>query len=64
MWIAYLHTNEGPVIVAAAGSLSDPTFDQQLSLLASQERGTTVIDSPSRLFDDQSEVLTPFSDEG
>lgn len=64
MWIAYLHADEGPVVVACAGSLSDPIFDQQLSFLTTQERRSAVIDSPPRLFSEQSEILTPFSDEG
>jgi hypothetical protein len=62
-WIAYLRTEEGPVVVAAADSLREPSFDQQLSFLTADERRSALIDSPSRLFDDQSEILTPFSDE-
>jgi hypothetical protein len=62
-WIAYLRTDEGPVIVAAADSLNDPSFDRQLSFLTADERRSAIIDSPTRLFDEQSDVLTPFSDE-
>jgi len=53
-WIAYLQTDEGPVVVAAADSLDDPSFDQQLSFLTAEERRSVLIDSPSRLFDEES----------
>jgi hypothetical protein len=62
-WIAYLRTDEGPVIVAAAASLGDPVFDQQLSFLTAEERRRIIIDLPVRLFDAESELLTPFPDE-
>lgn len=63
-WIAYLRTAEGPVVIAAADSLDDPSFDQQLAFLTAEERRRAVIDSPTPLFDEESEILTPFPDEG
>ena len=62
-WIAYLRTNEGPVVVAAAESLNDPVFDLQLGFLTPEERRGAHITSPVRLLDDESELLTPFPDE-
>jgi hypothetical protein len=62
-WIAYLRTDGGPIVVAAAESLNDPAFEQQMSFLTSKERRTVIIDSPTPLFDEQSEILTAFSDE-
>ncbi len=62
-WIAYLRSDEGPVVVAAAEDLSDPLFDQQLAALTAEERRGAIITSPVRLFDDESEILTPFPDE-
>jgi hypothetical protein len=62
-WIAFLRTAEGPVVVAVADSLNDPAFDRQLAALTADERRRAIIDSPPRLFDEQSEVLTPFSHE-
>jgi hypothetical protein len=62
-WIAFLRTEEGPVVVAAADDLNDPAFDQQLSFLTAEERRSVVIDSPTRLSDEESEILTPFHDE-
>jgi hypothetical protein len=62
-WIAYLRTDEGPVIVAAAASLGDPVFDQQLSFLTADERRRIILDLPVRLFDAESELVTPFPDE-
>ena len=61
---AYLATDEGPVVVAAVDSLSDPAFDRQLSFLTPDERRRRIITSPVRLFDTESELLTPFPDEG
>jgi hypothetical protein len=61
-WIAYLRTDEGPVVVAAAKSLSDPVFDQQLSFLTPEERRRRIIDSPIKLFDEES-ILDALSDE-
>jgi hypothetical protein len=61
-WIAYLRTDEGPVVVAAADSLNDPGFEQQLSVLAPEERRRAILTSLPRLFDEQSEILTPFAD--
>jgi hypothetical protein len=63
MWIAYLRTKEGPVVVAAADSLNNPSFDRQLSFLTADERRRKILSSPPVLFDEQSEILTPFSDE-
>jgi hypothetical protein len=62
-WIAFLETDEGPVVVAVADDLNDPSFDQQLSFLTAEERRSAILDSPSRLFDTESEILTPFPDE-
>jgi len=62
-WIAYLRSDEGPVVVAAAEDLNDSLFDQQLSFLTAEERRSALIDRPSRLFDNESEIGTPFSDE-
>lgn len=62
-WIAYLRTNEGPVVVAAADSLADPAFDQQLSFLTPEERRSVLVDSPIRLFDDESQILSATSHE-
>jgi hypothetical protein len=62
-WIAYLRTDEGPIVVAAADSLDDPQFDQQLAVLTPDERRGAILTSLPRLFDDQSEILTPFADE-
>lgn len=62
-WVAYLRSDAGRVIVAVAESLRDPLFDHQLSLLSAEERRSVLIDSPPRLFDEESEILTPFSDE-
>ncbi|HYV39616.1 MAG TPA: hypothetical protein VE988_28265 [Gemmataceae bacterium] len=62
-WIAYLRTGEGLVVVAVADDLKDPAFDQQLSGLTGEERRRAIIDSPTRLFDQQSEILTPFPHE-
>jgi hypothetical protein len=62
-WIASLETSEGLIVVAAAASLSDPLFDRQLSFLTAEERQRVLIESPTRLFDQESELLTPFSDE-
>ncbi len=62
-WIAYLRTDEGPVVVAAADSLDAPVFDQLQSSLSPDERRRRVLESPARLFDQESEILTPFSDE-
>lgn len=62
-WIAYLRTGEGPVVVAAAESLGDPLFDRQLSFLSPEERRAVIIDTPTRLFDNESQILTPFPDE-
>ena len=63
-WIAFLDTNEGVVVVAAAHSLSDPLFDRQLAFLTHEERRRCRFDCPSRLFDEESQILTPFTDEG
>jgi hypothetical protein len=63
-WIAILQTVEGPVVVAAADSLGNPAFDRQLAFLSPEERRQRVIECPVRLFDTESELLTPFSDEG
>jgi hypothetical protein len=63
-WIAYLRTDEGPVVVGSAASLSDPAFDQQLSFLTADERRGLILESPVRLFDQESELLTPFLHEG
>jgi hypothetical protein len=62
-WVAYLRTKEGPVIVATADRVGDPAFEQQLSSLTTQERQEAIIDCPTRLFDNQSDILTPFTDE-
>ena len=62
-WIAYLRSDEGPVVVAAAEDLNDPLFDQQLAFLTADERRSVLIDRPSRLFDNESEIGTQFSDE-
>jgi hypothetical protein len=63
LWIAYLRTDVGSVVVAAAESLNDPLFDEQLSFLTPEERRAAVIDSPPQLFDEQSAILTPYSHE-
>jgi hypothetical protein len=62
-WVAYLRTDRGPVVVAVADSLDDPEFDRQLARLTSDERRAAVLESPPRLFDERSEVLTPFAHE-
>lgn len=62
-WIAYLRTKDGIVVVAAADTIGDPSFERQLSFLTAEERRTAIIDSPTRLFDKESEILTPFPDE-
>jgi hypothetical protein len=62
-WIAYLRTNDGPVVVAAADSLSDPVFDQQLCFLTEQEQRHRIIECPVRLFDDESQILNISSHE-
>jgi len=62
-WVATLRTDEGPVVVAAADSLNNPLFDQQLSFLTTEERRRALIDSPTRLFDEESAILTPFPNE-
>ncbi len=51
-WIAYLRSEEGPVVVAVADSLHDPSFDQQLSYLTEEERRGAIISSPPVLFDE------------
>jgi hypothetical protein len=58
MWIAELRTDEGPVVVAAGQDLGDPLFHQPLSVLTPEERRRVVIDSPIRLFDDESQILS------
>jgi hypothetical protein len=63
LWVACLRTREGPVVVAATEILSDPRFDQQLSYLAPDERRSARLELISRLFDEGSEILTPFPDE-
>src|SRR6266536_1790813 len=63
LWIAFLRTGKGPLVVAAAESLDTPSFDQQLSFLTAEERRGVLFDSPGKLFDEDSEILTPFSDE-
>jgi hypothetical protein len=62
-WIAELLTDQGIVVVAAAESLNDPVLDQQLSFLTAEERRSVRFESPTQLFDQESEVLTPFADE-
>jgi hypothetical protein len=62
-WIALRQTDEGPLVVAVAESLRDPSFDRQLSSLTPDERRHLRYSSPPRLFDTESEILTPFADE-
>jgi hypothetical protein len=62
-WIACLETDDGLVVVAAAESLGATCFDQQLAAVTAEERRHLLINSPTRLFDSESEILTLFPDE-
>jgi hypothetical protein len=46
MLIAYLRTDRGPVVVAAANNLTDPEFDRQLACLTADERRQRLLDCP------------------
>jgi hypothetical protein len=60
--VSYLHTNEGPVVVAAGDRASD-AYDRLLAFLPPQERRQAILDLPSRWHDTTNEVLTPFPNE-
>jgi hypothetical protein len=63
-WVAYVPTKEGVVVLAAADRLDHLAFDRRSPTLTAEERRTAVLIRPSRFIDPDSEILTPFADEG
>jgi hypothetical protein len=61
-YVAYLQTEEGPVVVAA-GRLESETFGHQLDALSPENRRAIHYAVPTIWNDPISELRTPFSDE-